>query len=142
MLNLQPSGNFDTCTGKKRGPGDDHDRDDNEDDQDQEQDLYPTQVYGSGHGPVPATSTMWAIPGNSINSSGTTMASGLHFMNFGGPMAFLSGQPVVGPTGGGGGGGFDGQLGMLAALTGLRAGTIGSNLQVNGSNVGHGDHDA
>ncbi|KAL3644560.1 hypothetical protein CASFOL_009740 [Castilleja foliolosa] len=46
--------------------------------------------------------------------------SGLHFMNFPGPMAFLPGQQVSMGRGGGRSGGSDGHLGMLAALNGFR----------------------
>ncbi|KAJ8441328.1 hypothetical protein Cgig2_024840 [Carnegiea gigantea] len=136
MLNLHPSSatgsNVDTCTGKKRGAEDHHhdpDKDEEEGGDQEELDLgrvYPG--HGSGHGPT--SSAMWALPTSGSGGS-TTMASGLHFMNFGTPMAYLPGQPVVGPTGGGGG--FDGQFSMLAALNGLRpgavAGAIGSSSQ-------------
>lgn len=70
---------------------------------------------------------MWVILGNSINSSGIIMVSGLYFMNFGGFMVFFFGQLVVGFIGGGGGGGFDGQFGMFVVLMGLRVGIIGFN---------------
>jgi len=144
LLNLHPTSttgsNMDITAGKKRGAEDHHndpneDEDEDEDGGDQEE-LDLGRVY-PGNGPT--SSAMWALPTSTGGS--TTMASGLHFMNFGTPMAFLPGQPLVAPTGGGGG--FDGQFSMLAALNGLRPGAvpgvIGSGSQVNGSGVDPGD---
>ncbi|KAL9226230.1 hypothetical protein vseg_002065 [Gypsophila vaccaria] len=138
MLNLHHGGNVDTCTGKKRSHHDDGD----EGDVDPGRSSYVG--LGTGHGGT----TMWTFPSNTSNSNSNnngTMASGLHFMNFpsNAPMAFLSGQPLVGSNNGGsggGGGGFDGQSSLLAALMsggGVRGGAtggMGSQCHGNGSN--------
>ncbi|KAL6978042.1 hypothetical protein U1Q18_048847 [Sarracenia purpurea var. burkii] len=98
--------------------------------------------------------TIWPLPPSSSSGSCNLyrgpMASGLHFMNFPTPTAFLPGQQLGQGFGGGGGGGgsggvvADGHLGMLTALNAFRplVGTGGSDSQASGSNQHHvGDHD-
>ncbi|GAB4839986.1 hypothetical protein Ancab_020695 [Ancistrocladus abbreviatus] len=138
----------DTYVGRKRRP--DHEND------------IPIQGeivgYGSGSGLVGGPAPVWMVTNNNNTSSGTSStttsnnnvlnsetmwafppisSTGLHFMNFPAPMAFLSGQQAS--SGGDGGGGGDEQLAMLAALNAFRRspGTGGSESQAR-----HGmDHD-
>ncbi|PIN23922.1 hypothetical protein CDL12_03348 [Handroanthus impetiginosus] len=98
--------------------------------------LNNNQVTGGGD-------SLWTFPSFNINNSSAaaaaalyrgTMSSGLHFMNFPGPVALLPG----GGGGGGGGGGSEG-LGMLAGLNPYRSGGAGvSESQASGSHGGGG----
>ncbi|XWS37368.1 hypothetical protein CRYUN_Cryun19dG0037100 [Craigia yunnanensis] len=123
-----------------------------------------TGAIPASHGQIPANFWMvtnsnnqvmsgdpiWTFP--SVNNSAlyrNTMSSGLHFMNFPAPMAFLPGQQlgtssVTSGDGGGGSGGSsgisEGHLNMLAGLNPYRqvSGTGVSESQARGSHSHHG----
>ncbi|MED6217788.1 hypothetical protein PIB30_020921 [Stylosanthes scabra] len=87
---------------------------------------------GGGGGGNSGSDPIWAIPTVGNNSSmykgaisgvgGGNGGGGIHFMNFGSPMALLQAQQLGSGGGGGGGGALlsESNLGMLAALNAYR----------------------
>ncbi|XWS64273.1 hypothetical protein CRYUN_Cryun06bG0172200 [Craigia yunnanensis] len=95
-------------------------------------------ISGSGAG-----DPMWTFPSaSSTNMYRGTMSSGMHFMNFATPMAFLPGQQL-GSGIGAGASLTDSHLGVLAALNAYRPipGTSVSESPACGSHQHHGGED-
>ncbi|GLT43593.1 hypothetical protein SLA2020_175320 [Shorea laevis] len=117
-----------------------------------------TGAIPASHGQIPANIWMlansnnqvmsgdpiWTFP--SVNNSALyrgSMSSGLHFMNFPGPVALLPGQQLgSGSSSGGGSSGMgEGHLNMLAGLNAYRTATGVSESQASGSQSHHGGGD-
>ncbi|XP_052184379.1 transcription factor TCP15-like [Diospyros lotus] len=86
---------------------------------------------------------VWALPPSSnAGFHRGSLSSGLHFMNFPGPMALLPGQQLGHGGAGAGGSSADGHLGMFAALNSFRPVVgVGGGSSISGSNPNHGADD-